>query len=325
MRKHLTGAMLALGLGVIPVLAQATPATTLYVFGDSLVDAGNIAAATGGVTPPAALGYYQGRFSNGPTWADQLNRRLGGGDLRPSLLGGTDYGYGGARARDNGDGVPDLALQVGSYLANSGGAADANGLYLITIGGNDLFDLLSGTITTAQFQSQSLGTVASQIANLAGAGATRFVLTGLPDVTLTPSSQSVPAPIRAIIQAQIGQLNAGFSAALATLGGQLGVDIEVLNLAGLFNDVQARPGYYGLPSGLLSAACIANVPPSPAPDCTPYYYFDTIHPEARVHAIAGQALAELVGVAEPASLLLFGGALIAAAGVYRRRGGLAAA
>ena len=50
---------------LLPALpASATPYSDIVVFGDSLVDAGNISLVSPG-TPPAGLGYYNGRFSNG--------------------------------------------------------------------------------------------------------------------------------------------------------------------------------------------------------------------------------------------------------------------
>jgi phospholipase/lecithinase/hemolysin len=49
----------------------------LYVFGDSLSDTGNFFSATGGLIPPAILGYKEGRFSNGSVAVEQLASGLG--------------------------------------------------------------------------------------------------------------------------------------------------------------------------------------------------------------------------------------------------------
>jgi hypothetical protein len=40
--------------------------------------------------------YYQGHFSNGLTWVEDLSNMLGLGTLKPSLAGGNDFAYGGA-------------------------------------------------------------------------------------------------------------------------------------------------------------------------------------------------------------------------------------
>ncbi len=74
--------------------AVAAPYSALYAFGDSISDAGNIFVGTEGQIPLPP--YSQGRFSNGPTWVQNLSVQLGLGPLTPSLSGGTDYAFGGA-------------------------------------------------------------------------------------------------------------------------------------------------------------------------------------------------------------------------------------
>ena len=87
----LTAAMLAAGA------AQAAP-TKFVIFGDSFIDTGNIAIATGGAIPDASLGYWHGRFADGPNWADHLSLGVYGTLTEASLRGGTNFSFGGARA-----------------------------------------------------------------------------------------------------------------------------------------------------------------------------------------------------------------------------------
>jgi len=74
----------------------------LVVFGDSNTDAGNaeiIATAAGAASPtPAGFGYFNGRFSNGPTLADRLREVLLSGNTTASLAGGLNFSVGGASA-----------------------------------------------------------------------------------------------------------------------------------------------------------------------------------------------------------------------------------
>ena len=81
-------------------LAMLTPATSwagftqIVLFGDSLSDVGNTFTAIG--YPPAP--YFQGHYSNGNIWLEYLVPRLGVSTPTASLLGGTDYAWGGAES-----------------------------------------------------------------------------------------------------------------------------------------------------------------------------------------------------------------------------------
>src|SRR4051812_13566906 len=92
--------------------ALAAPATTvpirsLFVLGDSLSDQGNTLAATTALGAPIGqpglpdqLHYFQGRFSNGENYVDLLAKKLGV-SLTPTLAGGTNFAFGGARTNYN--------------------------------------------------------------------------------------------------------------------------------------------------------------------------------------------------------------------------------
>ena len=90
-----------------PAAAAAQP-DQVIVFGDSLVDAGNIFIATGGFAPTniynnPSQGYFPGRFTNGPDYTDLLSQRLYGHYMVPSLAGDSDYAFGGATYVANND------------------------------------------------------------------------------------------------------------------------------------------------------------------------------------------------------------------------------
>ena len=68
MNRKLSLAAFAVSLG-----CACTPAagayTTIFAFGDSLSDAGNLFSETGGAVPLKP--YVDGHFSNGPTWVEE--------------------------------------------------------------------------------------------------------------------------------------------------------------------------------------------------------------------------------------------------------------
>src|SRR5665213_843701 len=123
----------------------AGPIDAIYSFGDSLSDAGNIYALTGGTIPSAP--YSQGRFTNGPVWVQDLSIALGLGSASASLTGGTNFAYGDASTGTT-------PVHTGTFIDLTGPAgqltqfhaanpvADPNALYTIWIGSNDISDIL---------------------------------------------------------------------------------------------------------------------------------------------------------------------------------------
>jgi outer membrane lipase/esterase len=133
----------------------------VFIFGDSLSDAGNVYALTGETskapyailpTRPYAIGGHH--FSNGKTWAERLAQELndvsGGKASFDSPGKNGNYAFGGARANPGGSGTsPHAGTQVSMYLNDYGGAS-ADALYVIQFGGNDIRDaLVAGQTGTA--------------------------------------------------------------------------------------------------------------------------------------------------------------------------------
>ena len=151
-KLSLISALLTAALASAPAAAGAYSA--IYAFGDSLSDVGNVYIATSGAEP--ASPYFFGEFSNGPNWIEDLSAKQGLGPVLASSapVNGTDYAWGGATtgfpATDNpGPTVPNGYQQVKGFLAGQGGSAPSTALYTITLGGNDLSNILTNFLGAA--------------------------------------------------------------------------------------------------------------------------------------------------------------------------------
>lgn len=297
----------ALGFAALVTLlassASALPFSNLYVFGDSIVDAGNTQAlliGMGQADPvPASAGYFDGRFTNGINPADVVNLAVEGVNLEHSLAGGDNFAYGAARARDNGDSIPDLEAQVAQFSAAVGGVADPNALYLINVGGNDVFDILFGADPTAVVDGV-VAALSTSFATLQGLGAQHFLFVGVGDVGAAPA---VPAAFEA----------AGRQASIAlndAIQGVLPSGALYFDTIGLFDQAILDPTAFGLPANIdLDEDCLSSGVPDPdgPPTCNHFAFFDTIHPTTQVLQILGDAL--VASVPEPSIALLLAAGL----------------
>jgi phospholipase/lecithinase/hemolysin len=278
MRKILWFPMMAAFFGLASMAAQAaTPSyDALVVFGDSYCDVGNLFLATGGAEPAAP--YYNGRFSNGPIWLDHVAGFLGV-PLKPYILGGTDYAFGGAWVTEpkSVTGVPSIPEQMGLYLSQHGGKADPNALYILEGGGNDILDTMSGS-------PEALGKeIAEGIAHsellLREAGARHFVIPDLFNVGLLPAaSGNVPFAKTASAAADkwLDEF-LGFEQLLE------GIHIIRMNVFSLLDAVVTDPTHFGFTD--ITDPCLATAITTTIcadPDHT--LFWDTHHPTEFGHS-----------------------------------------
>lgn len=310
-----TAALLGSSLAAAPAYAY----DAVYFFGDSLSDTGTVTAFTGSLPLPP---YATGRFSNGPVWADGLAAGLGLsseaeawlGAPGPAYGGGFNYAVGGARTGTGGF-IPGAGLlpQIDEYLMDFTGTADADALFSVWAGGNDV---------RSNQSVDSVTNILAAITNLANAGAVNFLVPNLPDIGLTPESLAGDAPGGSA--ALMSMLTADFNAQLATgltdLGNSLGLNIIQLDVAAAFADIIANPGSLGFTNvteacftGTTGIGGMGDVCANPGQ----YLFWDGIHPTAAGHAVLAEAaLAAVVPI--PAGLWLLGSALLGMLGFRRR-------
>ncbi len=312
--------------------ARATPQfSSVYAFGDSLSDAGNLFIASGQPGSPIAhqplAPYSQGRFTNGNTWVQDLSLLLGNGPLTPSLAGGNDFAYGGARTGSiaatptNPYSYTQTAIDLPSQLLQFNvvhATAPSSALYTLDIGNNDLISVI-GAVLTNQITLAQAGEVVAKAAQNAASfvtalhaeGATRLLLFNLTDLGATPLF-SAAGPLATSLAASF---NADLSADLTPVEAS-GLAVTTLDTFSLLDAAIANPGKFGFSNVTVPCWTGTTTNPNSGTLCSPtasgqdqYLFWDTLHPTEAGHLlVADQALADLP---EPSGIAAVAGGLLA--------------
>ena len=290
----------------------------MIVFGDSLSDSGNVYIATGNLIP--AEPYYDGRFSNGPNYADRLASDLQL-DLEPFLrAGGSSYAIGGAKTPAFPDGLPyDFLSQVGifEFQVQFGfmDKPDENALYIVFIGSNDLIDIVDEALSDPQNQSSIIqngvadviGNIRDGLGRLRDDGAVNTLVPNLPNVGRTPKyvqkEASSPGTISVAMSATL-TFNDDLDAMLDSFG-----DINIIRFDtySLLEEAVANPAAFGLTN--VTEACYTGDSDYSGdgmvcsnPDS--YLFWDELHPTATAHLLlANHILPNLIGSKSIAALV----------------------
>jgi len=281
-----------LAYGFFVRAADAAPFSNLVVFGDSLSDLGNISQATFGSNPGRY--YWNGRFSNGPVYAESLATGLGLPALARSSGGGNDFAYGGAKTTGtsfpNSLVIQDVDDQVGLYLNSR--TVDPQALYVVFAGANDLLGGQTNVSVPVNSLSQSIN-------RLISAGARQFLVFNLPPLGYTPRYNANSSTL-----SQYNNLTQQFNASLATMlnglaAGNPALSVYRFDVAALFSQAIANPSSFGLTNvttpaapGLQSGASSYDTSRIAA-NANQYLFWDDLHPTTAVHAILGQRATQL--------------------------------
>jgi phospholipase/lecithinase/hemolysin len=287
----------AAAVGVLLGLGGAAGAASLrapldyggiYAFGDSLTDTGNAYSLTFGQVPPPP--YWEGRFSDGPIWYDEV-----GAVFREQGLETRNYAIGGAKARRDWDGIPDLPDQVWVYRNRTEPRPDP--LVALWAGGNDLRERIgSGSLTRVAREAADQLTAAA--ASLWRSGVDTALVFNLPDFADIPAYVGADEALRA--QATLGTLtfNTRLDEGMAGLRG-LGMEVLKVDTFALFKQVVADPAAYGITN--LTQPCFVGGVDVCGPELRAQSAFvDSIHPSSTLHGVLAEHVLDMIAPKLPA-------------------------
>jgi outer membrane lipase/esterase len=311
------GLLFALLGFVWPALADPADYNRTIAFGDSLSDNGNLFKNLG--TPGSP--YFNGRFSNGPTWIELLSNPAKSGNpgssmdtfWSPPLFSGVpntgstnqnvNAAIGGAQTVSGFP--PSVQTQINTFHA-AGGTFGPNDLVSIQGGANDFFAFFgSFTPSNPPTQAQIVGTSvtiatneASNIALAIADGAKTIIVSNLPNIGATPRSiEQGPLAQQGGLLATVTYNTTLNSATqqLAALNPK--VNLVQMDWFGVSNVINANPAAFGLNPAFIGQSCLVGSPPTVNPNCDPknpvgFAFWDSVHPTEAVH----QLLARYAGL-----------------------------
>ncbi len=316
--------MLAGSLAVsvlLPLSAIAQNYEQINVFGDSLVDAGNIFNLTSGAFPPSPP--YAQRLSNGPVWVEQVGAELGiTSELSTAVVpgifagvtsppaGGINFAVGGSFSSDQNVGgppLPGLQQQIETFGALSAvvppsTSSSPNALNVLLAGGNDYNEAIIRPSVAAYIQTlpdQVTDNIVSAVAALISTGADSFLVSNLPDLgfqpfadqlnQLNPQVNTQSATILTRLAAQHNQL---LDQKLTALAAASGTEIIQFDLAAAVAEIAADPDSFGFAN--IDDPCLTDFQPDGTftgicDNPNEFFFWDNVHPTTAGHAAIAQA------------------------------------
>jgi len=186
--------------------ASANPNyNNIVFFGDSLTDNGNLYNRTYGYVPKSPP-YFEGRFSNGPTWAELVADHY----QQQDKLDSANYAVGSATAVFHNPAkgyLPyTLTMAVYNYYVRSAFSDRSHTLFSIWIGANDY---LKGAEDVDAAAAEVVNSIRDNIERLISYGGKYFLVMNLPDLANSPFGRVFenPAMLTALAKAHNQQIS----------------------------------------------------------------------------------------------------------------------
>lgn len=294
-------------LFLITHFAFAAPLKNIVVFGDSLSDNGNLYEYMHHQLPQSPP-YYEGRFSNGPVWAETLVKSYFKHNPAAHLL---DYAFGGAGvfnniSDDDEDTFFTLGHEIDTYLLAHNGQASPDSLFVVWIGGNNYLSLPEEKEETVLEVTSG---IEKGLKRIIDAGAKHILVMSLPDIGATPLARELEAPdaFTTLSELHNQQLTLNMQQLKQTYPQ---VHWMFFDTDKSFKEILAHAAQYSIentqencydallkaPSKQAVFKIAASIRPNnmTVQDCNKYFFFDLLHPTERVHTITAQYIRALL-------------------------------
>lgn len=315
--KSLPILSLTVALSAFPMTASASTFSSVFAFGDSLTDSGNVALFTaptfqsvpfGGLIPSSA--YESGRLTNGPVWVENLATNLGLSAV-PSLGGGTNFAFGGSRIGPSGTTPPtppSLLDQLAAFGLATGGVAPRDALYVVWGGNNDVRDAAllkqgeddEGATATL---TQAVTDLVTMIGGLKNSGALNILVPNISNLGATPEATRGAPGLDTDSRDVTLEYNNLLSGALTSFRNDPSLNLIEIDTFAYFSSIFASPGDFGLTNVTDPCVDLASVCSNPSE----FFFYDGLHPTAIVHQQFAQFVSsQIPSVPEPTSLIGIG-------------------
>ncbi|OGV27303.1 MAG: lysophospholipase [Legionellales bacterium RIFCSPHIGHO2_12_FULL_37_14] len=295
-------------LFILSLITSAASINKIVVFGDSLSDNGNLYEYMNHQLPQSPP-YYNGRFTDGPVWAERLARSYFAENYIPHLL---DYAFGGAGVLSDENDDPaffTLKREVDTYLLAHNDTVDPNALYCVWIGGNNYLGLPQDIDSSV---NEVIEGIQKDLERLAQKGAKHILIMGLPNLGKVPLAKELDAQAQfAVFSTKHNERLHNMYLNLRNVYPSIRWYYYDTNLT--FENIFKNPQKYGFenitdtcyeadsqdmssPHAVLNLAASVNAKSyaSSPHDCNGYVFFDLIHPTQHIHQIAAKEIKKLL-------------------------------
>jgi phospholipase/lecithinase/hemolysin len=248
--------------------SAALPYDALYAFGDSLTDTGR--------EPAPDIGYYMGRYSNGPLWVEYLSQRLG-----LAYSAANNHAESGAQTDDTFGQVtnffPSLSITQSSFV--------------VWAGGNDFLQTYdSNGIDDAKWNPQitnSVSHLSNAVVALHAIGARFILVPNQVDLSEVPPTNKTPSEYRDYIRSKVQLFNTLLAQALDRVAADL-PDLRLfrVDMFAKFNALLQNAAAYGFTNTEEGALQDFNLFDKrfDGPGRN-YVFWDIFHPTTKAHGI----------------------------------------